>query len=232
MLKLSFGNSKIKKLAVYLGLAKNQVASFDLPAGYTCPAARACRSYANRKTGKITDGKGAEFRCYAASSEAVFKSARDNRWHNFEALRVAGADMVSLILRSIPDTVKVLRIHSSGDFFTRAYFDAWVAVARALPDVKFFGYTKILPYVKADKPDNFTLVYSFGGTMDALVTDEPVAYVVNTVDDGIARGLPVSCQDNPVDDYDYVTAGKSFALALHGTQPKGKGYNNAKHTWK
>ena len=231
MLKFSFRNAKIKKLAVYLGLAKNEVASFDLPAGYTCPAARACRSYANRVTGKITDGKGAEFRCYAASSEAVFTSARQNRWSNFEALRDAGADMVALIMGALPSTLKVLRIHSSGDFFTRAYFDAWVTVARLHPDIKFFGYTKILPYVKADKPDNFTLVYSFGGTMDAQVTDEPVAYVVNTVADAVARGLPVSCQDNPVDDYDYVTSGRTFALALHGTQPKGKGYNNVKHTW-
>lgn len=232
MLTFSFRNSKIQKLAVYLGFQKNQVASFDLPAGYTCPAARACRSYAHKVTGKITDGKGAEFRCYAASSEAVFKSARISRWKNFDALRSAGEDMVSLILGSLPPNLKVLRIHSSGDFFNKKYFDAWVAVARLNPNIMFFGYTKILPYVKAYKPDNFRLVYSFGGTMDALVTDEPVCYVVKTVADGIAQGLSISCQENPVDDYDYIMNGKSFAIAVHGTQPKGKGYSNAKHKWK
>jgi len=224
MLTFSFRNSKIQKLAVYLGFRNNQVASFDLPAGYTCPAARACRSYAHKVTGKITDGKGAEFRCYAASSESVFKNARFNRWSNFDLLHSAGADMVSLITESLPIGLKVLRVHSSGDFFSKKYFEAWVSVARLHPDITFFGYTKVLPYVNADKSDNFRLVYSFGGTMDSLVTNEPVAYVVNTVADGISRGLEVSCQENPVDDFDYIMAGKSFALTLHGMQPKGSKY--------
>jgi len=229
MLKFSFGNTKMKKLANYLRINKRQVASFDLPAGYTCPAARACRSYAHRKTGKITDGKNAEFRCYAASGEALYTRARNNRWENFDSLREAGENTVALIESSLPKGLKVLRIHSSGDFFTKKYFDAWVEIARIHPEIIFFGYTKILPYVKMNKPDNFSLVYSFGGTMDALVTDEPVCYVVKTVEDGIMRGLPVSCYTNPVDDYDYILAGKSFAIALHGTQPKGSGYNNVTH---
>lgn len=220
MLKFSYQNTKLVKLAKMLGLNKKQVMSFDLPAGFTCPAADKCKAFANRYTGKLTDGKGAQFRCYAASSESAFTPVRALRWHNFELLKSLSLEaMVELILNSIPDTVKVLRVHSSGDFFTKVYFDAWVRVASARPDITFFGYTKILPYVRAAKPDNFHLVYSMGGKMDDFVTDEPFSRVVNSIQDAVNLGLPVSCQDEPADDYNYVVNGLSFALVLHGTQP-------------
>lgn len=219
-LKLSYGNSKLHKLAEYLGIAKKSVVSFDLPAGYTCPMASLCKSYANRETGKITDGKDMIFRCYAASGEAAFKNARLLRWHNFDLLKVLDFDgMVSLIENSLTNKIEVVRIHSSGDFFSLDYFNAWVRVAKNHPEIKFFGYTKVLPYVSAVKPDNFKLVYSYGGKLDNDLKNEPVAYVVNTVTDAIAKGLKVACLDNPSDDYDYVMGGRTFALTLHGTQP-------------
>lgn len=219
-LKLSYGNSKLHKLAEYLGIGKKAVVSFDLPAGYTCPMANLCKSYANRETGKITDGKEMIFRCYAASGEAAFKNARLLRWHNFDLLKVLDLDgMVALIEGSLTNGIKVIRIHSSGDFFSLDYFNAWVRVAKNHPDISFFGYTKVLPYVSAVKPDNFKLVYSYGGKLDNEVKNEPVAYVVNTVIDAINRGLKVACLDNPSDDFDFVMGGRTFALALHGTQP-------------
>lgn len=215
MLKLSKSNRKINELARELGMSKNQVVAFDLPAGHTCPAANICLSKANRENGKIIDGKNCQFRCYAASSEAAFSSVRKLRWHNYSQLLEAG-DMVSLILESIPENVKIIRIHSSGDFFSKAYFQAWVKVAELRPDLVIFGYTKILPYVKASKPENFKLVYSFGGIFDSKVTDEPVSYVV--MDESQAIGsLP--CKSSPAGDYFEILAQKSFSLLVHGTQP-------------
>jgi len=219
MVNFSYGNSKLHELAKYLSLPKRAVVSFDLPAGYTCPMANKCKSYANRETGKITDGKDMVFRCYAASSEAAFTSVRKMRWNNFDALRGKSVnEMATLISESLPSGVKVVRIHSSGDFFSFDYFLAWMQVATLNPSITFFGYTKVLDYVNAPNPDNFRLVYSFGGLEDARVTNEPVCYVVASPD--VAGSLPVACQANPSDDYDFVMAGLSFALALHGTQPK------------
>jgi len=222
MLKFSKTNSKMNKLADMVNLKKSQVFSFDLPAGWTCPMADICLSKADKITGKITDGKNSKFRCYAASIESAFTSARQSHWHNFDLLKNKSVEsMTALLLESLPSTAKIVRIHSSGDFFNPKYFQAWVNVAIARPDVIFFGYTKILNYVQFSKPVNFKLVYSMGGKMDAQVTVEPVSYVVNTVQDAIERGLEVSCLDHPADDYNFVMAQKSFALALHGTQPKG-----------
>lgn len=220
MLKFSFRNSKIRKLAKMLNLKNKEVACFDLPAGYSCPAADMCLSYANRKTGKITDGKNCKFRCYAASNESAFTNARNLRWHNFDALRMAGEGMVQLLLDSLPSDIRVLRIHSSGDFFSREYFNAWVNVAKNRPEITFFGYTKVLEYVDADKPDNFRLVYSFGGKHDKELSGQPTAYVQGSTPK--ADPLPLSCVVDPADDFNFVMAQVSFALPLHGTQPAKK----------
>ena len=220
-LKFSFGNRKVKELGRVQGVKS---CSFDLPAGYTCPMADICQSFANKETGKITDGANCQFRCYAASLEAAFKPTRALHWYNFELLKgKSKSEMVELIQSSLPPKVGIIRIHSSGDFFNEDYFNAWVEVTRNNPHIRFFAYTKVLNYVSADTPDNFKLVYSYGGKMDNELSSEPVAYVTRTLEQAIELGVPVSCEDNPVDDFDYIMAGKSFALMLHGTQPAGRG---------
>lgn len=218
MLKFSFHNSKLNALAVAQGLPKKSVVSFDLPAGHTCPAASLCKSMANRETGKITDGEGMQFRCYAASGEAVFTNTRKLRWSNYDQLQgLSVAQMVELILASLPANVKIVRVHSSGDFFNKAYFLAWVEVAKIRSDVVFFGYTKILPFVNYPKSDNFYLVYSFGGKMDKLVSNEPVCYVIT--DKAQAGSNGIACETSPSDDYDFIVKRQSFSIMLHGTQP-------------
>lgn len=218
--KFTNGNRKINELAKAKGLKKNQVYAFDLPAGWSCPMASICQSRADKITGKISDGKDCLFRCYAASSEAAFSSVRALRWNNFDALRHATLDdMVELILSGLPKFTKIVRIHSSGDFFSKNYFMAWVRVAELRPDITFFGYTKVLQYVQYDKPSNFMLQYSFGGKMDAIHKSEPVAYVVKSVDDAKNLGIRIACVDDPSDDFDFIMRGESFALLLHGTQP-------------
>jgi hypothetical protein len=222
-LHFSTGNRKINELAHSKGLKNNQVVAFDMPAGYTCPAADKCQSFANRENGKITDGDNCQFRCYAASIESAFSSSRKAHWKNYDALSGLSLDeMVKLILSELPKDVKIIRIHSSGDYFSKRYFQAWVKVAELRPDVKFFGYTKILNYVNADKPDNYHLVYSFGGKMDSKRTCEPTAFVVKNIVEAIVKGLTPSCIDNPADDFDFIMEGKTFALVLHGTQPAKK----------
>lgn len=222
MLSFSTGNTKLLELAK----EKNcKVTSFDLPAGHTCPCADECKSFADKITGKITDGENCKFRCYAASSEAAFTASRKAHWRNFEAMASCKTsdEMANLILSELPKGVKIVRIHASGDFYSRKYFMAWVKVAQARTDVQFFGYTKVLPYVKYAKPDNFCLQYSFGGKMDSKVTCEPVAYVVKNIAEAIAKGLQAACIDNPADDFDFIMSGRTFALCLHGTQPAKRG---------
>lgn len=143
-LKLTRHNSKIHDVAKALGIKRSAVVAFDLPAGWTCPSAQDCKSKADRLTGKITDSKDCKFRCYAVSAESAFTNVRRMRWYNFDLLKNAKTEyqMTRLILASIPANIEVVRIHTSGDFFNKKYFDAWVRVAYIRSDVIFYGYTK------------------------------------------------------------------------------------------
>ena len=63
MLKFKDANGKLKKMAKRLGV---KLKTFTLPAGYTCGGAKDCLAYADRKTGKVRDGKETKFRCFMA----------------------------------------------------------------------------------------------------------------------------------------------------------------------
>lgn len=47
-----------------------------------------------------------------------------------------------MIYRVQASKCKAVRIHASGDFFSAAYVRRWIAVARALPGVRFYAYTR------------------------------------------------------------------------------------------
>ena len=214
MQKLIFGkgNAKLSK----------EIYTFSLPAGFTCPAAHLCQSYANRQTGKITDGKNMSFRCFAASQESTFPNVRHARWHNFDLLAKVKNDpfaMASLILSSLDKSVKIVRIHVSGDFFNAQYFRAWCYVAMHRPETKFYAYTKSVNIV-ADNlhmiPENLVLTLSEGGRHDDLIPhlDIKSAKVVFSEDEAIALSLDVDHDDSHA-----YEGQESFALLIHGTQP-------------
>ncbi len=216
LLNFGVGNAKLDKDTVI----------FSLPAGHTCPFAHQCRSSADKVTGKIKDGDHTQFRCYAASGEALFTNVRKSRWQNFELVKGAGSiiQTAALIEKSIPrrnGLTKLVRLHQSGDFFNQAYFDAWLLVARLNPSLTFYGYTKALAFwVKRfnDIPANLKLVASRGGTQDALIQTFGLrsAKVVFSEEEAQKLHLPIDHDDTHVWKYD-----GDFAILLHGTQPKG-----------
>lgn len=68
---------------------------------------------------------------------------------------------------------KWVRIHDSGDFFSPEYFEAWLRIAKATPDVRFYAYTKEVAMVKSHTlPDNFIIIFSMGEKQDRLIDTE------------------------------------------------------------
>ena len=141
-LKFSTGNGKLRNRLI-----------FSLPAGYSCPHAGVCRTYADRVTGKITDipnnnGTNAkDFRCFAAMSE-VRPNVREARWHNWDLIRktMYSNGNQAMLLRDLIDvslTVtkpkKLIRVHESGDFWTEEYMRAWMLVAKQRPNQTFYA---------------------------------------------------------------------------------------------
>lgn len=225
--------AKLSRLKFGQGNAKLGVntAIFSLPAGFTCPGALNCLSRADRKTGKLKEGKHNIFRCYAASAENLFGNVRKGRWNNFDKLRGKTLpQLVELINRSIPRrNTHLVRVHSSGDFFTQNYFDAWVEVARLNPHLIFYAYTKALPFWVArlgQIPSNMKLVASQGGLYDSLIQRHNLRHVKVVFSEFEAAKL-----DLPID-HDDTHAWKgdgNFALLLHGVQPKDSAAAKAWH---
>jgi hypothetical protein len=142
---------------------KRKVYSFDLLSGHSCPFAEQCLSKVKIVDGKrkVVDGKKTEFRCFSASQEATYTNVYNSRKKNFDNLRGKSAtEMVSIIRDQMPKNLGICRIHVAGDFFSPAYFEAWIRTAIMNPDRLFYAYTKSLPYWVdnlAIIPDNLIL---------------------------------------------------------------------------
>jgi len=224
-LKFSRGNAKLDALEKYV---KGQVWTFSLLSGHSCPYAKDCKSQVEIVNGKrqVVDGPHTKWRCFSASQEALFTNVYNSRNHNMEIVKVAATDIplaAKIIADSLPRKAKVVRIHVGGDFATKAYFQAWILVAHENPNVIFYAYTKSLPFWKWAKdngilPDNLVLTASYGGWKDAMIASEGFksALVVMSEDEAKLLDLPIDHDDSLA-----VSNGKSFALLLHGTQPKG-----------
>jgi len=211
-LVFSFENAKIK-----------DAYTFSLPSGWTCPGATMCLAKVGRESGKLTDGPNATVRCFSASQEAVYPTVRMIRWHNFDRLKQAGgsAGLAGLILESLPADAKRIRVHVSGDFFNQAYFNAWMIVAEAKPDVTFYAYTKSVPFWVnrlGNIPVNFKLNASVGSRWDSLAEDAELksAKIVFSEIEAEALGLEIDEDDSHAWAQD-----ESFALLVHGTQAPG-----------
>ena len=195
---------------------------FNLPCGITCPGAGQCKVVVG-DDGKIkSKGTNLEYRCYAGQKE-MYENVRKSKHRNYDALLgLSRAGMRDLLLSELPRGVRV-RIHESGDFFSQDYFDAWIDVARALPEQLFYGYTKSIPYLLnrvAIMPDNFRIVASYGGKYDRLITINKLqsVKVVWSVEEAVKIGLPIDHDDSLA-----YTSREDFCHLIHGTQNAGSG---------
>lgn len=138
---ISRGNKKLSR----------RVGNFNLPACRTCPFQGTCRDY-----------------CYAVKAEK-WKCVTCSRWDNFYASRRT-TFVDEMVAKIVKMRLKVVRVHASGDLYTREYAKMWAEIARRLLDVRFYLYTKSIPYVAPLRGlPNFTVIFSEGGKRDDLI---------------------------------------------------------------
>lgn len=115
--------------------------------------------------------------CYARSGTYNFSNVKAAHTRNLELT----LDDLDGWQRAVIEELKAkrylggksVRIHDSGDFYSKEYFEAWVAIAVATPWVFFYAYTKEVATAKRYKlPENLVIIYSMGGTQDHLVDKE------------------------------------------------------------
>lgn len=232
MKRLHFGKPNIK--LIKLKLIGFIVHSFSLLAGHTCPYAKDCLSKAilNALTGKrtIEDGPDTKFRCYSASQETQYNAVYATRARNTEIMRSALSqlEIFNILvegIKNLPRNMNGLRIHESGDFFSSDYLKAWIDVCNHYPDIRFYAYTKALPFLlkysnEVLDTENLNITLSRGGMRDDLIPTLKQkgffeAIVVFSVQEALEKNLPI---DN--DDSHALLGGEDFALLIHGTQPK------------
>ena len=148
-------NSKIKHTSK---INNSRIYLFDLPAyknkkgKLICPFSKDCVKY-----------------CYAQNGFFTFKSVKNKYEENY---KLTGQDNFPDLIKKELDKKKVthLRIHSSGDFYSKKYLNTWVNLAIKNPKIVFYGYSKSVKMIKeVKKPNNFKFVFSYGGKQDHLI---------------------------------------------------------------
>lgn len=148
-IELSEGNEKLKPTKAVRFLL------FNLPSIVTCP-------YATPDCVRL---------CYADGAER-YPNTLVSRYHR---LYLSGrVDFVARMVFSIRAYLNrpvfkgakkiVVRIHESGDFYSRRYAEKWLEIAKGFLNdsrVVFMAYTKSIRFFEGlEVPDNFTLRYS------------------------------------------------------------------------
>jgi hypothetical protein len=109
--------------------------------------------------------------------------------------------------------------------FSLAYMGAWLDVATARPNVIFYAYTKSIHHWEkvGALPPNLQFTGSDGGRFDAKLGDRKRSVVVFHPDEADALDLEIDHDDTHA-----AIGSESFALLIHGTQPKGSAAAAAK----
>ena len=150
-------NSKLKKTSKSLGL---RVFNFGIPAyksasgKLTCPFADACVKFCYAKKGAYIWSN------VQPAFEKRYQLSKTNDFVN---------KMNQEIAKKRPDYV---RVHDSGDYYSRAYLDKWLAVAIHNPHVRFYSYTNCVEMLKnANLPDNYDIIFSDSGKQKHLIDE-------------------------------------------------------------
>ena len=150
-------NSKLKKTSKELGL---RVFNFGIPAyksasgKLTCPMADSCVKF-----------------CYAKKGAYIWsnvKPAFEKRYQLSKTDKFVDA-MNAEIRKKKPDYV---RVHDSGDYYSRAYLKKWIDIANSNPNVRFYSYTNMVDMMlKTSLPDNYDIIFSDSGKQKHLIDE-------------------------------------------------------------
>lgn len=148
---LSLGNTKIQKNRI-------NTASFGLKAGKTCPFKGNC-----------------QHECFAMVNNYVYPAVINKQKERLkESKKKSFVDTICNEIKEL--NVGAIRVHDSGDYYSKDYLNKWIDIAKRNPDVIFYSYTKSIPFFKKDfntwsvtLPKNFIVTFSYGGKHDDLI---------------------------------------------------------------
>lgn len=152
-MRLLTQNTKLKRTSKIEG---ERVLNFSIPAyksatgKITCPYAGPCKDF-----------------CYAQKKFYKMPSTKKSHEGKLEiTMRDDFAELMTAELKLERPTY--VRIHDSGDFYSKEYILKWFKVMNNMPSIKFYAYTNSIRFFEADDvkpfiPDNFDVIYSTSG---------------------------------------------------------------------
>lgn len=207
-IKWTEGNEKLTKTSggkyKVLGFGITADANFTDNNGQTintCPSALACKGV-----------------CYGKQGRYVMKNVANARAHNIPL--TLSPSFVSDAVHDLENYARkgynVVRVHDVGDFYNQAYLDSWYAIARAMPTMTFYAYTKSLNLdLWTNKPSNFQLVQSLGGVYDKILDYSLPHSRIFSSEEGVQAAGYVDGSDSDIPAIEGVT---NIALVYHGTR--------------
>ena len=195
-------NSKLKKTSKLMGA---KVFNFGIPAyksasgKLTCPMALECVKFCYAKKGAYiwSNVKPAFEKRYELTKTDEFVSKMN------EEIRKKKADFV--------------RVHDSGDYYSKAYLHKWIQVAIHNPNVKFYSYTNMVEMFKnIELPDNFDVIYSNSGKQKHMIdrTTDRHTEIFKSADELIAAGY-ANASDNDLNATKWFNTTNKVGLIYH-----------------
>ena len=148
-------NSKLKKTSKLLGV---RVFNFGIPAyksasgKLTCPMADACVKF-----------------CYAKKGAYIWSNVQPAFEKRYQLSKTDDfVNKMSLeITKKKPDYV---RVHDSGDYYSKKYLQKWIDIALLFPEVKFYSYTNMVEMMLyTSLPSNFDIIFSDSGKQKNMI---------------------------------------------------------------
>lgn len=192
MTQLLTQNTKLKKTSI---LNEKRVFNFGIPSVKTCIFAGDCKKF-----------------CYASKAAYTWKNVKTAFEYRLEITKKE--EFIEMMSQEITKKrVSHLRIHDSGDFYSRTYIQKWFQIMNSFPNVTFYAYTKAIPlFENVELPENFVLIKSLGGTKDHLIknTDRHAKIFYNLED--LEREGYVNASEN---DLLAIGENKKVGLMIH-----------------
>jgi len=123
----------------------------------TCPGAGACKVYCYARKGGYVQWKSSSM----SQTRMLNFLLNDPEGFKTKLISELRAEEVKYKKKN---TNVVVRWHDAGDFFSPDYLSLAYSVARTLPDVEFYAYTKMASVAMGEKPKNFKINFSSGAT--------------------------------------------------------------------
>lgn len=148
-------NSKLKKTSEELNVS---VFNFGIPAyksasgKLTCPMADECVKF-----------------CYAKKGAYIWRNVKpvfEMRYQLSKTDKFIAKINAEITLKE-PEYV---RVHDSGDYYSKKYLNKWIEIAKHNPDVNFYSYTNCIKMLKDAKlPKNYDVIFSSSGKQTNLI---------------------------------------------------------------